>query len=74
MTKWCYILYIGLCQIVLLVYKFFVNIKSMLGIGEPKDLLNALRNQTKDTPPDMVYVIDVLSVRFGGYFTPEIRS
>lgn len=46
----------------------------MLGIGEPKDLLNALRNQTKDTPPDMVYVIDVLSVRFGGYFTPEIRS
>lgn len=46
----------------------------MLGLGEPKDLLNALRNQTKDTPPDMVYVIDILSVRFGGYFTPEIRS
>jgi hypothetical protein len=33
-------------------------------------LIDAIRDQTSGTPPHMVYVIDIVSVRFGGYFTP----
>lgn len=37
-------------------------------------LITAIRDQIGDTPPHLVYVIDILSVKFGGYFTPEIRA
>lgn len=37
-------------------------------------LVEAIRDQTDGTPPHMVYVIDIVSVRFGGYFTEEIRQ
>lgn len=37
-------------------------------------LVDAIRDQTSGTPPHMVYVIDIVSVRFGGYFTPEIKA
>ena len=33
-------------------------------------LVEAIRDQTEGTPPHLVYVIDIVSVRFGGYFTP----
>lgn len=41
--------------------------------GSPSLLIRAIRDQTSQIPFDMVYVIDIVSVRFGGYFTPEIR-
>ena len=37
-------------------------------------LIEAIRDQTDGTPNNMVFVIDVVSVRFGGYFTPEIKA
>ncbi len=37
-------------------------------------LIAAIRDQIADTPPHLVYVIDIVSVKFGGYFTPEIRA
>ena len=37
-------------------------------------LIKAIQDQTKGIPPNMVYVIDIISVRFGGYFTREIQS
>lgn len=37
-------------------------------------LIAAIRDQTEGTPPHLVYVIDVVSVRFGGYFTAEVRQ
>ncbi len=33
-------------------------------------LITAIRDQIGDTPPYLVYVIDILSIKFGGYFTP----
>lgn len=32
-------------------------------------LIAAIRDQVEATPPHMVYVLDIVSVRFGGYFT-----
>lgn len=32
-------------------------------------LIAAIRDQIGDTPPHLVYVIDIVSVKFGGYFT-----
>lgn len=46
----------------------------MAGLGIPNLLIQAIRDQTSQIPPHMVYVIDIVSVRFGGYFTPEIRA
>lgn len=37
-------------------------------------LIAAIRDQIGDTPPHLVYVIDIVSVKFGGYFTPEVRA
>ena len=37
-------------------------------------LIEAIRDQTEGTPPHFVYVIDIVSVRFGGYFTAEVRA
>ena len=37
-------------------------------------LIAAIRDQTEGTPPHLVYVIDIVSVRFGGYFTREVRQ
>lgn len=37
-------------------------------------LITAIRDQIDGTPPHMVYVIDIVSVRFGGYFTQDIRQ
>lgn len=43
-------------------------------LGEPENLIKAIQEQLKDSHPDMVFVIDILSVRFGGYFTNEIKD
>jgi hypothetical protein len=40
---------------------------------DAQKLIDAIRDQIAGTPPHMVYVLDIVSVRFGGYFTPEIR-
>jgi hypothetical protein len=37
---------------------------------ESEKLIAAIRDQIGDTPPHLVFVIDIVSVRFGGYFTP----
>ena len=42
--------------------------------AEANKLIAAIRDQTEGTPPHLVYVIDVVSVRFGGYFTAEVRQ
>jgi hypothetical protein len=42
--------------------------------SESDKLIAAIRDQIADTPPHLVYVIDIVSVKFGGYFTPEVRS
>ena len=41
--------------------------------GEQK-LLEAIKDQTEGIPAHMVFVIDIVSVRFGGYFTEEIKA
>lgn len=33
-------------------------------------IIDAIRDQTNGVPAHLVFVIDVVSVRFGGYFTP----
>lgn len=40
---------------------------------DAQKLIDAIRDQTDGTPPHMVYVIDIVSVRFGGYFTDDIK-
>lgn len=37
-------------------------------------IIDAIKDQTDGVPPHLVFVIDVVSVRFGGYFTPEIKA
>ena len=37
-------------------------------------LIDAIRDQTEGVPPHMVYVIDIVSIRFGGYFTADVRT
>lgn len=37
---------------------------------ESNKLITAIRDQIGDTPAHLVYVIDIVSVKFGGYFTP----
>lgn len=37
-------------------------------------LIEAIRDQTDGVPPHLVFVIDIVSIRFGGYFTPEIKA
>ena len=32
-------------------------------------LITAIKDQTEGVPPHLVFVIDIVSVRFGGYFT-----
>ena len=41
---------------------------------DAQKVIDAIRDQVSGTPPHMVYVIDIVSVRFGGYFTPEVRQ
>ncbi len=36
---------------------------------EANKLVRSIREQTEGVPPHMVYVLDIVSVRFGGYFT-----
>jgi hypothetical protein len=37
-------------------------------------LIAAIRDSTEGVTPHMVFVIDIVSVRFGGKFTPEIKA
>ncbi len=41
-------------------------------ISDPNSqkLISAIRDQTSGVPPHLVYVIDIVSVKFGGNFTP----
>lgn len=41
---------------------------------DAQKLIDTIRDQVAGTPPHMVYVLDIVSVRFGGYFTAEIRQ
>lgn len=42
--------------------------------SDAQKLINAIRDQIDGSPPDMVFVLDIVSVRFGGYFTHEIKQ
>lgn len=42
--------------------------------ADSKKLVDSIRDQTDGIPPHMVYVIDIVSVRFGGYFTTEVKQ
>jgi hypothetical protein len=37
--------------------------------SESHRLITAIKDQTDGIPPHLVYVIDIVSVKFGGYFT-----
>jgi hypothetical protein len=37
--------------------------------SEAKKLIDAIKDQTNGVPNHLVFVIDIVSVRFGGYFT-----
>jgi hypothetical protein len=58
----------------------FGGAPSLFGVAPPapnpdaQKLIDAIRDQVSGTPPHMVYVLDIVSVRFGGYFTGEIRQ
>ncbi len=38
--------------------------------AESLKLITAIRDQTDGIPPHLVFVIDIVSVKFGGHFTP----
>jgi hypothetical protein len=40
---------------------------------DSQKLITAIRDQTEGIPPHLVYVLDIVSVRFGGYFTADIK-
>ena len=42
--------------------------------AEAAKLIDAIRDQTEGIPNHMVFVLDIVSVRFGGYFTPAIKA
>jgi hypothetical protein len=42
--------------------------------ADSQKLVEAIRDQTEGVPPHLVYVIDIVSVRFGGYFTADVRA
>lgn len=42
--------------------------------SEAKKLIDAIRDQTEGVPNHLVFVLDIVSVRFGGFFTPEIKA
>jgi len=42
--------------------------------AEAQKLIDAIKDQTDGVPRHLVFVIDIVSVRFGGYFTPEIKA
>jgi hypothetical protein len=44
------------------------------GNTESQKLIAAIRDQIGDTPPHLVYVIDIVSVKFGGYFTADVKA
>jgi hypothetical protein len=37
---------------------------------DAQKLIDAIRDQTDGVPNHLVFVLDIVSVRFGGYFTP----
>jgi hypothetical protein len=37
-------------------------------------IIDAIRDQTDGVPNHLVFVLDIVSVRFGGYFTSEIKA
>lgn len=37
---------------------------------DAQKLIDAIRDQTDGVPTHLVFVLDIVSVRFGGYFTP----
>lgn len=42
--------------------------------ADSQKLIDAIRDQTDGVPAHLVFVIDIVSVRFGGYFTPHIKT
>ena len=44
------------------------------GSSDSDKLIAAIRDSTEAVPTGMVFVIDIVSVRFGGKFTPEIKA
>lgn len=42
--------------------------------SDSQKLINAIRDQTDGVPPHLVFVLDIVSVRFGGYFTHDIKA
>lgn len=56
----------------LVIFKMFgVSVPSS---PEAEKLILAIKDQTDGVPPHLVFVLDIVSVRFGGYFTPEIKT
>lgn len=53
---------------------FTSSISSVPSSPDAKKLIDAIRDQTEGVPHHLVFVIDIVSVRFGGYFTPEIKA
>jgi hypothetical protein len=56
----------------------FIPIATNGPIPAPNDdaakLIKAIKDQVEGTPAHFVYVLDIVSVRFGGYFTTEIKQ
>jgi Leucine-rich repeat (LRR) protein len=49
----------------------------MLRSSAPADtqqLIDTIESQTDQLPNDLVFVLDIVSVRFGGYFTQQIQD
>lgn len=44
------------------------------GSPDAYKIIDAIRDQTDGVPAHLVFVIDIVSIRFGGYFTPEIKA
>lgn len=53
---------------------FAISAPTVPSSPDAHKLVDAIRDQTSGVPNHLVFVIDIVSVRFGGYFTAEIKA
>lgn len=62
------------CSIIIDMFSSHPSLFVPVANPDAAKLITAIRDQTEGTPPHMVYVLDIVSVRFGGSFTAEVRQ
>lgn len=53
-----------------IINKMFSSSVPVPSSTDAQKLIDAIRDKTDGVPTHLVFVLDIVSVRFGGYFTP----